>query len=83
MKEVGHVSLVSRRLASPVGELKLFANESALVAINFPTRHKMCIRDRCWPWPRRCWLGRAISSSPLSLRMLPEAWWSRSQGRPW
>jgi methylated-DNA-[protein]-cysteine S-methyltransferase len=39
MKEVGHVSLVSRRLASPVGELKLFANESALVAINFPTRH--------------------------------------------
>lgn len=39
MKEVGNVSLVYRRLASPVGELKLFANEDALVAVNFPSRH--------------------------------------------
>ena len=33
------MNLVSRRLASPVGELKLFANDSALVAIHFPSRH--------------------------------------------
>ena len=39
MKEVAQVSLVFRRLASPVGELKLFASEDALVAVNFPSRH--------------------------------------------
>jgi methylated-DNA-[protein]-cysteine S-methyltransferase len=33
------VSLVFRRLASPVGELKLFANDDALLAVNFPSRH--------------------------------------------
>jgi len=33
------MNLVYRRLASPVGELKLFANDDALVAINFPARH--------------------------------------------
>jgi methylated-DNA-[protein]-cysteine S-methyltransferase len=33
------VSLASRRLPSPVGELRLFANDGALVAINFPSRH--------------------------------------------
>jgi methylated-DNA-[protein]-cysteine S-methyltransferase len=33
------MNLVYRRFASPVGELKLFANDDALVAINFPARH--------------------------------------------
>ncbi len=39
MKEVADVDLVFKRLASPVGELKLFASDDALVAVNFPSRH--------------------------------------------
>jgi methylated-DNA-[protein]-cysteine S-methyltransferase len=39
MKEVVHMNLVSRRLASPVGNLTLFANDDGLVAVTFPERH--------------------------------------------
>ena len=33
------MNLVSRRLASPVGELRLFASDDALVAVHYPSRH--------------------------------------------
>ena len=55
MKEVEHVSLVFKRLASPVGELRLVANEAALVAIHFPSRHN---HTRGTPDPEASEVGR-------------------------